>query len=177
MMSGMPLETCWDFNKLWNSGFCYRVASCLLFLLIHTTMHGSWILDLWLHGAQLHGAELHEMLFLYAFSAFPICILCFCFSYMHFLLFLYAFIAFPICIYWFSYIRFVLLLFLYAFSAFPICILCFCFSYMHSVLLLYAFCFNLYCGGFILFCNVCMCVCGFGRVCVCVCVCVFVRVL
>jgi hypothetical protein len=33
-------------------------------------------------------------------------------------------------------------------------------------------CFNLYCGGFILFCNVCVYVC----VCVCVCVCVYVYV-
>jgi hypothetical protein len=32
--------------------------------------------------------------------------------------------------------------------------------------ILHCVCFNLYCGGFILFCNVCMCVC----VCVCVCV-------
>ena len=36
--------------------------------------------------------------------------------------------------------------------------------------------FNLYCGGFILFCNVCVgvCMCGFCNVweCVCVCVCV-----
>jgi hypothetical protein len=29
--------------------------------------------------------------------------------------------------------------------------------------ILYCICFNLYCGGFKLFCNVCMCVC----VCVC----------
>jgi hypothetical protein len=33
-------------------------------------------------------------------------------------------------------------------------------------------CFNLYCGGFILFCNVrarvCVCVCGFCNLCVCV---------
>ena len=37
------------------------------------------------------------------------------------------------------------------------------------LLFLYAFCFNLYCGGFILFCNVCVCVCmcGFCNVCVC----------
>ena len=31
------------------------------------------------------------------------------------------------------------------------------------LLFLYAFCFNLYCGGFILFCSVCVCAC----VCVC----------
>jgi hypothetical protein len=40
------------------------------------------------------------------------------------------------------------------------------------LLFLRAFCFNLYCGGFILFCNVCVCVCvcmcGFRNVCVCV---------
>jgi hypothetical protein len=41
MMSGMPLETCWAFNKLWNNKFYYKVASCWLFLLIHTAMHGS----------------------------------------------------------------------------------------------------------------------------------------
>jgi len=41
MMSGVPLKTCWAFNKRWNNKFYYKVASCLLFLLIHTTMHGS----------------------------------------------------------------------------------------------------------------------------------------
>jgi len=40
-MSSMPLETCWAFNKFWNNKFYYKVASCWLFLLIHTTMHGS----------------------------------------------------------------------------------------------------------------------------------------
>jgi hypothetical protein len=34
MMSGMPLETCWSFNKLWNNKFYYNVASCWLFLLV-----------------------------------------------------------------------------------------------------------------------------------------------
>jgi hypothetical protein len=41
MMSGMPLETCWALNKLWNNKFCYKVASCWLFPLIHTMMHES----------------------------------------------------------------------------------------------------------------------------------------
>ena len=41
MMSGMPLETCWAVNELWNDKFCYKVASCSLFLLSHTAMHGS----------------------------------------------------------------------------------------------------------------------------------------
>jgi hypothetical protein len=29
----MPLETCWAFNERWNNKFCYKVASCWLFLL------------------------------------------------------------------------------------------------------------------------------------------------
>ena len=41
MMSGVPLETCSAFNERWNNKFCYKVASCWLFLLNHTTMHGS----------------------------------------------------------------------------------------------------------------------------------------
>ena len=41
MMSGIPLETCWAFNKRWNNKIYYKVPSCWLFLLIHTTMHGS----------------------------------------------------------------------------------------------------------------------------------------
>jgi hypothetical protein len=40
-MSGIPLETCWAFNERWNNKLCYKVASCWLFLLSHTTMHGS----------------------------------------------------------------------------------------------------------------------------------------
>jgi hypothetical protein len=41
MMSGVPLETCWAFNERWNNKFFYKVASCWLFFLSHTTMHGS----------------------------------------------------------------------------------------------------------------------------------------
>jgi len=41
MMSGIPLETCWAFNERWNNRFCCGVGSCWLFLLSHTTMHGS----------------------------------------------------------------------------------------------------------------------------------------
>jgi len=39
-MSGVTLETCGAFNKFWNNKFYYKVASCRLFLLIHTTMQG-----------------------------------------------------------------------------------------------------------------------------------------
>jgi hypothetical protein len=39
MMSGVPLETFWVFNERWNNKFYYKVASCWLFLLSHTTMH------------------------------------------------------------------------------------------------------------------------------------------
>jgi len=28
MMSGVPLETCWAFKKLWNNKFYYKAASC-----------------------------------------------------------------------------------------------------------------------------------------------------
>jgi len=35
MMSSVPLETCWAFNERWNNKFCYKVASCWLFLLSH----------------------------------------------------------------------------------------------------------------------------------------------
>jgi hypothetical protein len=41
MMSGMPLETCSAFNERWINKFYYKVASCWLFLLSHTTMQGS----------------------------------------------------------------------------------------------------------------------------------------
>jgi hypothetical protein len=41
MISGMPLETCWAFNERWNNKFNYKVASCWLFLLSHTTMNRS----------------------------------------------------------------------------------------------------------------------------------------
>ena len=41
MMSGMALETCWAFNERWDNKFYYKVAFCWLFLLSHTTMHGS----------------------------------------------------------------------------------------------------------------------------------------
>jgi hypothetical protein len=33
--------------------------------------------------------------------------------------------------------------------------------------ILYCVCYNFYCGGFILFCNVCVCVCVCVGVCVC----------
>jgi hypothetical protein len=39
-MSDVPLKTCSAFNKFWNNKFYYNVASCWLFLLIHTTVHG-----------------------------------------------------------------------------------------------------------------------------------------
>jgi hypothetical protein len=31
MMSGVPLETCWAFNKRWNNQFYYNAASCWYF--------------------------------------------------------------------------------------------------------------------------------------------------
>jgi hypothetical protein len=40
MMSGVPLETFWAFNKLWNNTFYYKLYLVGI-LLNHTTMHGS----------------------------------------------------------------------------------------------------------------------------------------
>ena len=31
MMSGVPLETCWAFNKLWNNKFYHKAAFCWYF--------------------------------------------------------------------------------------------------------------------------------------------------
>ena len=50
MMSGVPLEICWAFNERWNNKFCYKVASCWLFLLNHTTMHGSMNMGMFSFG-------------------------------------------------------------------------------------------------------------------------------
>jgi hypothetical protein len=41
MMSGVPLEICWAVNECLNNKFRYKVASCWLFILSHTAMHGS----------------------------------------------------------------------------------------------------------------------------------------
>jgi len=55
MMSGTPLETRWAFNDRWNNKFYCKVASCWLFLLSHTTMHGSMNIKLMV---QLDGQEI-----------------------------------------------------------------------------------------------------------------------
>ena len=56
MMSGVPLETCWAFNKLWNNKFYYGAASCWYFY---------WIIhDARIHEYQIlvgsYGVRLHE---------------------------------------------------------------------------------------------------------------------
>jgi len=56
MMSGMPLETCLTFNKRWNNKFYYKVASCWLFLLSHTTLHGSMNIKL---KSRVYNCVLH----------------------------------------------------------------------------------------------------------------------
>ena len=43
MMSGMPLETCWAFNKLWNNKFYYKVASCWYFYWVTLRCTDPWI--------------------------------------------------------------------------------------------------------------------------------------
>jgi hypothetical protein len=44
MTRGVALETCWDFNKLWNNKFYYKVACIMLvFLLSHLLCMDPWI--------------------------------------------------------------------------------------------------------------------------------------
>jgi hypothetical protein len=40
MMNGVPLETCWTFNKLWSNKFYYKAASCWYFYWIKTNLLG-----------------------------------------------------------------------------------------------------------------------------------------
>ena len=47
MMSGVPLETCWAFNKLWNNKFYYKAASCWYFY---------WVL----YDARIHEYQTYE---------------------------------------------------------------------------------------------------------------------
>jgi len=49
MMSGMPLETCWAVNERWNNKFCYKVASCWLFLLRRVCKYKTPILYTYKH--------------------------------------------------------------------------------------------------------------------------------
>ena len=48
MMSSMPPETCWAVNERWNNEFCYKVASCWLFLLSCNISFVSWIYRIYL---------------------------------------------------------------------------------------------------------------------------------
>ena len=43
MMSGVPLEICWAFNKFWNNKFYYKAASCWYFSWVILRCTGSWI--------------------------------------------------------------------------------------------------------------------------------------
>jgi hypothetical protein len=67
MMSGLPLATCWALNERWNNKFYYKVTSCCLLLLIHTTMHGSMKIKSWdnyylcQYFIQLHSVHPHPM--------------------------------------------------------------------------------------------------------------------
>jgi len=49
MMSGVPIETCWAFNKLWNNKFCYKAASCWYFY---------WVI----YDARIHEYQKHTIL-------------------------------------------------------------------------------------------------------------------
>ena len=48
-----PCNRIYYFNiKRWNNKFYYKVASCWLFLLIHSTMHGSMNIKIIMKGYQ-----------------------------------------------------------------------------------------------------------------------------
>jgi len=54
MMSGMPLETCWAFNKLWNNKFYYKAASCWYFY---------WVIyDARFHEYQIYRSNIKNIL-------------------------------------------------------------------------------------------------------------------
>jgi hypothetical protein len=42
-MSGVPLEICWTFNKLWNNKFYYKAASCWYFYWVILRCTDPWI--------------------------------------------------------------------------------------------------------------------------------------
>jgi len=69
MMSGVPFETCWACNERWNNKFYYKVASCWLFLLIHTTMHGSMNIKQfrWLDTPRIIYIYIYIYIFIYLF--------------------------------------------------------------------------------------------------------------
>jgi len=42
MMSGVPLETCWAFSKLWNNKFHYKAPSCWYFYWVIKRIFKKW---------------------------------------------------------------------------------------------------------------------------------------
>jgi hypothetical protein len=64
------LETRWAFNERWNNKFYYKVASCWLFLLSHTAMHGSmniksiYTSSSWHFGAAFSSKNADNFIFL-----------------------------------------------------------------------------------------------------------------
>jgi hypothetical protein len=52
MMGGVPLETRWAFNKLWNNKCYYNAASCWYFY---------WVIyDTWIYEYQICKSTLYE---------------------------------------------------------------------------------------------------------------------
>jgi len=64
MMSGMLLETCWAFNERWNNKFCYKVASCWLFLLSPCIM----LPNKWPHFQLLWIILINTRFFLFSYN-------------------------------------------------------------------------------------------------------------
>ena len=65
-VNGVPLETCWASNKLWNNKFYYKVSSCWLFLLIFPTYFmfpNLWVLCWSLLGERFLAYTLLTMIY------------------------------------------------------------------------------------------------------------------
>ena len=62
MMSGVPLETCWAFNKLWNNKFYYKAVSCWYFY---------WVIyDARIHEYQIYPKILFTVLEQFSFKIY-----------------------------------------------------------------------------------------------------------
>jgi len=64
MMSGVPLKTCWAFNKLWNNKFYYKAASCWCFYWVMLRCTDPWMSNLRMNRS-LSGCKIYSLLNFY----------------------------------------------------------------------------------------------------------------
>ena len=63
MMSGVPLETCWAFNKLCNNKFYYKAASCWYFYWVTLRCTDPWVSNGEFLFRDLHEREIKVVLY------------------------------------------------------------------------------------------------------------------